>query len=127
MSKEKGYNSSHVYCQAKGWSKKCHEFFLNDFGKGFLNGMTEGEKMRSHQKGFLKLKCLSPLKMLTSSLFEDTFGVFFFSISFSSAPSLEELGVLMIFEEKITSSITSFQLASIYWQCTHIPEWSYTC
>jgi hypothetical protein len=22
MVKEKGYNSSHVYCQAKGWSKK---------------------------------------------------------------------------------------------------------
>jgi hypothetical protein len=22
MGKEKGYNSSHVYCQAKGWSKK---------------------------------------------------------------------------------------------------------
>jgi hypothetical protein len=32
------------------------------------------------------------------------------------APSLEDLGVLMIFEEKITSSKTSFQMASIYWQ-----------
>jgi hypothetical protein len=76
--------------------------------------------MRSHQKGFLKLKCLSPLKMLTSPLFEETFGAFlsFFSFSFSlslfSAPSLEDLGVLMIFEEKITSSKTSFQTVSIY-------------
>jgi hypothetical protein len=30
------------------------------------------------------------------------------------APSLEHWGVLMIFEEKITSSKTSFQMASIY-------------
>jgi hypothetical protein len=42
--------------------------------------------MGSHQKGFLKLKCLSPLKMVTSPLFEETFGAFF-------APSLEDLGV----------------------------------
>jgi hypothetical protein len=62
IGKGKGYNSSHVYCQAKGWSKKSKENFLNDFGKGFLNGMMEGEKMESHQKEFLKLKCFSPLK-----------------------------------------------------------------
>jgi hypothetical protein len=55
----------------------------------------EGEKMGSHQKGFLKLKHLSPLKMLTSPLFKETFGAFF-------APFLEDLEVLMIFDEKIT-------------------------
>jgi hypothetical protein len=33
MGKEKGYNSSHVYCQAKGWSKKSYENFLNDLEK----------------------------------------------------------------------------------------------
>jgi hypothetical protein len=32
----------------------------------FLNGMIEGDKMESHQKGSLKLKCFSPLKILTS-------------------------------------------------------------
>jgi hypothetical protein len=48
MGKEKGYNSIHVCCQDKGWSKKSEEYFLNDFGKGFLNGMMEGEKMGSH-------------------------------------------------------------------------------
>jgi hypothetical protein len=32
---------------------------------------------------------------------------------------------LMIFEEKITSSKASFQLASIYWRWTHISGWSY--
>jgi hypothetical protein len=31
----------------------------------------------------------------------------------------------MISEEKITSSKTSFQMASIYWRWTYIPEWSY--
>jgi P2-related tail formation protein len=33
---------------------------------------------------------------------------------FFHAPSLEDMGVLMIFVEKITSSKTSFQMASIY-------------
>jgi hypothetical protein len=84
---------------------------LNDFGKGFSNGMMEGEKMRSHQKRFLKLKRLSPLKMSTSPLFEETLGAFLFLFL---ALSLENLGVLMIFEEKITSLKTSFQMASIY-------------
>jgi hypothetical protein len=62
----------------------------------------EGEKMESHQKELLKLKCFSSIKILTSFLFEETLGAFF------HAPSLEDLRVLMIFEEKITSSNTSF-------------------
>jgi hypothetical protein len=49
----------------------------------------------------------------------------FLSFLFFFAPSLEDLGVLMIFEEKITSSKTSFEMASIYWRWTHILEWSY--
>jgi hypothetical protein len=79
--------------------------------------MIEGG-MGSHRKGFLKLKYLSPLKMLTSLLFKETLGVFFFALS------LEDLRVFMIFEEKITSSKTYFQMALIYWRWTHIPEWS---
>jgi hypothetical protein len=51
----------------------------------------------------------------------------FFSLLFFHAPSLEDLGVLMIFEEKITASKTSFRMASIYWRWVHIPEWSYGC
>jgi hypothetical protein len=31
----------------------------------------------------------------------------------------------MIFEEKITSSKTSFQMASMYWRWTHIPQWGW--
>jgi hypothetical protein len=44
----------------------------------FWNGMTEEKKIGSHRKGFLKLKRISPLKMLTFSLFEETFEVFLF-------------------------------------------------
>jgi hypothetical protein len=77
--------------------------------------MMEGEKIESHQKGyFLKLKYFSPLRILTSPLFEETLGAFLFLPHFSLffyAPSLEDLGVLMIFEEKITSSKISFQMA----------------
>jgi hypothetical protein len=42
MGKDKGYNSSYVYCQVKGWSKMTYETFSNDFGKGFENGMMGG-------------------------------------------------------------------------------------
>jgi hypothetical protein len=35
MGKDKGYNSSHAYCQVKGWSQKSYETFSNDFLKGF--------------------------------------------------------------------------------------------
>jgi hypothetical protein len=67
--------------------------------------------MESYKKEFLKLKYFSPLKILTSLLFEETLGAFFlffffqyfffliFSLFFY-APSLENLGVLMILEEK---------------------------
>jgi hypothetical protein len=72
----------------------------------------------------VKLKCSSPLKILTSPLFEETLRAFL-SLPLFFALSLEDLGVLMIFEEKITSSKPSFEMASISWRWTHIPEWSY--
>jgi hypothetical protein len=67
--------------------------------------------MESHQKEILKLKCFSPLRKLTSPLFEETLGAFSFFLSFSFfsfntfslffyAPFVEDLGVLMILEEK---------------------------
>jgi hypothetical protein len=34
IGKDKGYNSSHVYCQVKGWPKKSCEIFSKDFVKG---------------------------------------------------------------------------------------------
>jgi hypothetical protein len=79
----------------------------------------EGEKMESHRKGSLKLKRFSPLKILTSpficgdswSFFLFPFSSIFLFFLFFYALSLEDLGILMIFEEKITSSKTSFQMA----------------
>jgi hypothetical protein len=68
VGKDKGYNSSHEYCQVKGWYKKSYETFSNDFGNGIENGMMEGEKMDSRKK-ILKLKCFSPLKILTSPFY----------------------------------------------------------
>jgi hypothetical protein len=68
MGKDKGNNSSHVYCQVKRWSKKSCKIFSNDFEKGFENGMMEWEKMDSRKK-ILKLKCFSPLKILPSPFY----------------------------------------------------------
>jgi hypothetical protein len=86
--KGKGYNSNHAYCQVKGWSKKSYETFSNNFEKGFENGIMEGEKMDSRKK-ILKLKCFSPLKILTfpfylQRLLELIFSFLFFSILFLS-------------------------------------------
>jgi hypothetical protein len=52
IGEDKGYNSSHVYWQVKGWSKKSCKIFSNDFGKGFWNGMMEDKKMGSYKKDF---------------------------------------------------------------------------
>jgi hypothetical protein len=84
--------------------------------------MMEEDKMESHQKGFFKVKCFSPLLYLKRLL-----ELFFLFLYFFFALSLKGLGVLMIFDEKITSSKTSFQMASKYWRWTHIPECSYAC
>jgi hypothetical protein len=65
MGKGKGYNSSHVYCQTKGWSKRVKKIF-SMIWKRFLKWYDGGEKMESYKKEFLKLKCFSPLKILTS-------------------------------------------------------------
>jgi hypothetical protein len=113
MGQDKGYNSSHAYFQVKGWLKKGYETFSNDFGKGFENGMMEGEKMDS-RKRILKLKCFSPLKILTSPFYlQRLLELLFFlpifsilslppSLSFSMPHLFEDLGILMINKEKNT-------------------------
>jgi hypothetical protein len=61
-----------------------------------------GENGITSKRIFLKLKCCSPLRILTSPLFEETLRAFLFLPLFSLffyAPS-EDLGVLMILEEK---------------------------
>jgi hypothetical protein len=77
MGKDKGYNSSHAYCQVKGWSKKSYEIFSNDFGKGSKNGTMEGEKMDS-RKTILNLNYFPLLKILTSTFYLQRLLEFFF-------------------------------------------------
>jgi hypothetical protein len=102
MGKDRGYNSSHTYCQVKEWSKKSYETFLNIFGRGFENGMMEEEKMDSRKK-ILKLKYFSPIKILTSPFylqrllelffFPFSFFQYFFSLFFSILHLFEDLGI----------------------------------
>jgi hypothetical protein len=80
--------------------------------------MMEGEKMESHERVF-EVEMFFPSQNINfpfylKRLLEHSL--------FFHAPSLEDLEVLMIFEEKITSSKTSFQMALIYRRWTHIPE-----
>jgi hypothetical protein len=103
------------------------------FWKEFLKWYDGGTENEITLKRIFEVEAFSPLTMLTSPLFEETFGAFLFpflfsfsfSLSLFSASSLEDLGVSMISEEKITSSKTSFHVASTYWRWTHILEWSY--
>jgi hypothetical protein len=95
MGKDKGYNSSHVYCQVKGCSKKSYETFSNNFGKGFKNGMMEGEKMDSRKK-ILKLRCFSPLKILTSPFYLQRLLELLFSFLFFLILSLREFLLLAL-------------------------------
>jgi hypothetical protein len=56
--------------------------------------------MESHQKGSLKMKCFSPSQNIDFLFYLRGILEIFFSISFFFffyAPSLEDLGVLMIF------------------------------
>jgi hypothetical protein len=108
--KEKGTTHVMYIAKLKDGLKRVKQTFSMILESFFSNGMIEGEKIGSHKKGFLNLKCLSPLKMLTSPLFEETLGVFL-SLPLFFWLRLGDLGVLMIFEEKITSSKTSFQMA----------------
>jgi hypothetical protein len=82
MGKDKGYNSSHVYCQVKGWSKKSCKIFSNDFVKGLLNGMIEGKKMGSYKKDFKVPMFFSFQNIDSPFSFEETLGAFLF-LSFS--------------------------------------------
>jgi hypothetical protein len=108
MGKDKGYNSSHVYCQVKGWPKKSCAIFSNDFGKGFWNGLMEGKKLGSYKKDFEVAIFFSSQNIDFSFLFKETLGAFLslslsLSILFLSFFMLRlfgDFGILMISEEK---------------------------
>jgi hypothetical protein len=87
------------------------------FWKGFLKWYDgEGENGITSKKIFEVEASFSSQNVNFLFIWGD-FLSFSFSFSFSfslfSALSLEDLGVLMVFEEKITSSKTSFQMALI--------------
>jgi hypothetical protein len=93
------------------------------------------ERGENHiKRRFLKLKCFYPFRILASCLFEETLGAFLFLFLFLFLPlfsffsfflfntfslffyalSLEDLGVLMIYEVKITSSKPFFSNGLIW-------------
>jgi hypothetical protein len=91
MGKEKGYNSSKVLRKLSQW-----------FIKGFQNGMMEGKKMESFKKGFWCWSVFLLSKYWLPFYLKRFLELFSLSLSlFLHAPSLEDLGVLMILEEKI--------------------------
>jgi hypothetical protein len=79
-------------------------------GKGFWNGMMEGEKMESYKKGFRSWSIFLLSKYWLLLLFEEIlrallslFLILFLPLSLSLffyALSLEDLGVLMILEDE---------------------------
>jgi hypothetical protein len=68
--------------------KKGLQFFSQWLGKGFQNGMMEGEKMESYKKGFRSWSIFRLSKYWPPLLFEGILGAFlslFFFNTFSSS------------------------------------------
>jgi hypothetical protein len=63
--KENGTTQVMYIVKLKDGPKRVKKIF-SMIWKRFQNGMMEGENMESYKKEFLKLKCFSPLKILTS-------------------------------------------------------------
>jgi hypothetical protein len=83
MGKDKGYNSSHVYCQAKGWSKKEIRKLSQWFWKGFLKWYDGGGENGITSKRIFEVEVFCPLsKYWLPLLFEETLGAFFFLLFF---------------------------------------------
>jgi hypothetical protein len=134
MGKDKWYNSSHVYCQVKGWSKKSCKIFSNDFGKDFWNGMMEGKKMGSYKKDFEVAMFFSSQNIDFPFLFKETLEAFLFhsfSLSFFSILSLffsmlrlfEDLGIFYdIWGEKQPSKIL-FKWHEMIWLIHNYEDW----
>jgi hypothetical protein len=112
MGKEKGCNSSLVYCQAKGWFKKSYKNFLNDLEKVFEMVWWRGRKW-NHIKGFLKLNYFPPLKILTSPfIWRDSWR---FSLFFNTFLPLSLSLSLSLFNTFSSSFCISLFLCSVSW------------
>jgi hypothetical protein len=93
-----------------------------------------GRKWNHIKKDFWSWSVFSSQKIDFPFYLKRLLELFGFLDPFLYAPFLEDSGVLIIFEEKITSSKTSFQMAWhgmawswlwIYRRWTHILKWSY--
>ncbi len=130
--RRKGTTQVMYIAKLKDGPKRVKKFFSIILERVFEMVWWRGRKWNHIKKDFWSWSVFLLSKYWLPLLFEETLGALLFSFSFFIyAPSLEDLGVLMIFEEKITSSKTSFQIAWswlwIYWRWTHIPKWSYAC
>jgi hypothetical protein len=126
MGKGKGTTQVMYIAKLKDGQKRVKKTFSMIFERVFEMVWWRGRKWNHIKKDFWSWSVFLLSKYLLPLLFEETLGAFLFP-SFFDAPSLEDSGFLMIFEEKITSSKTSFPMASIYWWWTYILEWSYAC
>jgi hypothetical protein len=95
--------------------------FLKRFWKGFLKWYDGGGGNGITSKRVFEVEVFFSSQNINFPFYLKRL----LELLFFHAPSLEDLEVLMTFDEKITSSKTSFQMALIYWRWTHIPEWSY--
>jgi hypothetical protein len=110
--KEKGTTQVMYIAKLKNGPKRGNKIFSMILERVFKMVWWRGRKWNHIKMSFWSWSVFLLSKYWLPLLFEETLGAFFFS--FFHAPSLEDLRVLMIFEEKITSSKTSFQMDSIY-------------
>jgi hypothetical protein len=105
------------------------------FWKGFLKWYDGGGENKITSKKIFEVEVFfSSRNIDLPFIWRDSWSFSFSFSLFLYAPSLEDSGVLMIFEEKINSSKTSFEMAwhgiawswlRIYRWWTHILEWSH--
>jgi hypothetical protein len=123
--KEKGTSQVMYIAKLKDGKKELRKL-SQWLWKGFFKRYDGGGENGITSKRIFEVEGFSPFKILTSPFIWRDNWSFPFSLFFHfHAPSPEDSGVLMIYDEKITSSKTSFQMASIYWRWTHTLEWSY--
>jgi hypothetical protein len=82
--------------------RKLSQWFWNEFLKWY----DGGGKWNHIKKKILKLKCFSPLRILTSPLFEETLGAFLFLPFFSFS---------LFFQYVFSLSLFPFFLCSVSW------------
>jgi hypothetical protein len=124
--KEKGRTQVMYIAKLKDGPKRVKKTFLMILKMVFKMVWCRGRKWNHIKKIFEVevLKCFSPLKILSSLLFEETLGVFLFP-SFSCSVSWGLGGVFDDIWVENHFFKNFFSDASIYWWWTHILEWSY--